>query len=99
MNGIPFEARQPGSEYRLANRPDDERTRVLSAFREYFNLCSEEKWLHDNRKLDRSTWQVWVRTMQVVAQFPCFVVEPAIAKTTTTETLDESADSPARTSR
>lgn len=72
MNGIPFEARQPGSDYRLAYRPDDERIRVLSAFREYFNLCSEEKWLHDHSKLDRSTWSIWVRTMQVVAQFPCF---------------------------
>ena len=72
MNGIPFEARRPGSDYRLAHRPDEERIRVLSAFREYFNLCSEEKWLHDHRRLDRSTWSVWVRTMQVVAQFPCF---------------------------
>jgi hypothetical protein len=40
MSGIPFEARQPGSGYRLASRPDDERIRVLGAFREYFNLCS-----------------------------------------------------------
>ena len=43
MGRIPFEARQPSSGYRLASRPDRERTRVLSAFREYFNLCSEEK--------------------------------------------------------
>ena len=73
MDGIPFEARQPGSGYRLAHQPRDEQTRVLSAFREYFNLSSEEKWLHEHRKIDRATWNMWVRSMQVVAQFPCFV--------------------------
>lgn len=72
MDGIPFEARQPGSTYRLTHRPDDERIQVLSAFRGYFNLCSEEKWLYDHRKIDRPTWNIWMRSMQVVAQFPCF---------------------------
>lgn len=72
MDGIPFEARQPGSAYRLASRPDEERIRVLSAFRGYFNLCSEEKWLYEHRKIDRATWRIWVRSMQVIAQFPCF---------------------------
>jgi hypothetical protein len=72
MNSIPFEARQPGSSYRLATRPDDERIRVLSAFREYFNLCSEEKWLYEHRKIDGATWDMWVNSMKIVAQFPCF---------------------------
>jgi hypothetical protein len=72
MNSIPFEARQPGSSYQLGSRPDRERTRVLAAFREYFNLCSEEKWLHDHRKIDHATWEIWVRGMQVVANFPSF---------------------------
>lgn len=72
MNSIPFEARQPDSSYRLASRPEKERIRVLAAFREYFNLCSEEKWLHEHRKIDRATWEIWVRGMQVVAQFACF---------------------------
>jgi hypothetical protein len=72
MKAIPFEARQPGSSYRLASRPDGERIRVLSAFREYFNLCSEEKWLYEHRKIDRATWDMWVNSMQIVALFPCF---------------------------
>jgi len=72
MSDIPFEARQPGSAYRLASRPDDERIRVLGAFREYFNLCSEEKWLYEQRKIDRAIWNMWVSSMQIVAQFPCF---------------------------
>ena len=72
MGSIPFEARQPGRAYRLASRPEDERIRVLGAFREYFNLCSEEKWLYKHRKIDHATWEIWVKSMRAVAQFPCF---------------------------
>jgi hypothetical protein len=72
MKAVPFEARRPGSDYRLASRPSDERTRVLEAFRDYFNLCSEEIWLHHHHRIDHSTWHVWERGMRQVARFPCF---------------------------
>jgi len=72
MNGVPFEARRPGSEYQLDSRPTEEQARVLSAFREYFNLCSEEMWLHEHRRIDRATWRIWERGMQQVARFPSF---------------------------
>jgi len=73
MNEVPFEARQPGSGYRLTSRPDDERTRVLEAFREYFNLCSEEMWLYKHRRIDRETWNIWEQGMRQVARFPSFL--------------------------
>lgn len=73
MNEVPFEARQPDSGYRLASRPEDERTRVLGAFREYFNLCSEEMWLHEHHRIDRQTWSVWEHGMHQVARFPSFL--------------------------
>jgi hypothetical protein len=73
MNEVPFEARQPGSGYRLASRPEDERIRVLGAFREYFNLCSEEMWLHKHRRIDHETWSVWEQGMRQVARFPSFL--------------------------
>jgi hypothetical protein len=73
MRGVPFDARRPGSNYRLASRSNDERIRVLEAFREYFNLCSEEIWLHDRGRIDNDTWKVWERGMQQVAMFPCFL--------------------------
>jgi hypothetical protein len=72
MNGVPFEARRPGSEYRLSLQPAGERDSVLSAFREYFNLCSEEMWLYEHRRIDRATWRIWERGIQQVAQFPSF---------------------------
>ncbi len=72
MNGLPFEARRPGSKYQLNLQPKDERDRVLSAFREYFNLCSEEMWLYAHRRIDRATWRIWERGIQQVARFPSF---------------------------
>ena len=73
MRGVPFDSRRPGSNYRLASRPNDERIRVLEAFREYFNLCSEEIWLHDQGRIDNDTWKVWERGMRQVAMFPYFL--------------------------
>ena len=43
MKDMPYEAREPGSGYRLASQSKDERRRVLAVFREYLNICSEEK--------------------------------------------------------
>ncbi len=72
MNGVPFEARRPGSDYQLDSRPAEEQARVLSAFRDYFNLCSEEMWLHEQHRIDKATWRIWERGMQQVARFPSF---------------------------
>jgi hypothetical protein len=72
MNGLPFEARKPGSKYTLASLSEEEQIRVLGVFRQYFNLCSEESWLHQHRRIDHATWEVWERGMQQVARFPCF---------------------------
>lgn len=73
MHDLPFEARRPGSEYRIAVLPVNERASVLSAYREYFNICSEEIWLHQRRRIDHATWAVWEKGMQQVARFPCFI--------------------------
>ena len=72
MRDMPYEAREPGSGYRLTSQPKDERHRVLAVFREYLNLCSEEKWLYDHRRVDRPTWNIWKYGMQDVARFPSF---------------------------
>jgi hypothetical protein len=72
MNGLPFEARRPGSDYKLDSRPAEEQARVLTAFRDYFNLCSEEMWLHEQHRIDNATWRIWERGMRQVARFPSF---------------------------
>jgi len=73
MAQLPFEARRPASGYRLDDVPPAERTAVLSAFREYFNLCSEEWWLQQSQRIDKATWEVWKLGMKEVARFPTFV--------------------------
>ena len=72
MHDLPFEARRPGSDYRIATLSPEERALVLGAYREYFNICSEEIWLHQRGRIDHATWAVWEKGMQQVARFPCF---------------------------
>lgn len=72
MQNMPYAAREPGSGYQLASQPEEESRRVLTIFREYLNLCSEEKWLHDKNRIDGPTWKIWEQGMQDVARFPPF---------------------------
>lgn len=72
MRDMPYEARDPDGDYKLASQTKDERHRVLAIFREYLNLCSEEKWLHDHRRIDHPTWSIWEYGMRDVARFPSF---------------------------
>ena len=72
MQSMPYAAREPGSGYRLAAQSEEERRRVLTVFREYLNLCSEEKWLRDRKRIDGPTWKIWEQGMLDVARFPPF---------------------------
>jgi hypothetical protein len=72
MAQVPYEARRPGSSYSLVKAPVEERISVLSAFREYFNLCSEELWLHSIGRIDGKTWIVWRLGIRQVMDFPCY---------------------------
>lgn len=72
MRNMPYEAREPGSGYRLASRSTEERYRVLAVFREYLNLCSEEEWLHDQKRIDNHTRKIWECGIRDVARFPPF---------------------------
>jgi len=72
MDALPLEARRPGGDYQLSSKTDEERDQVFGIFRDYFNLCAEEMWLRQHRRIDRATWQIWERGMQQVALFPPF---------------------------
>lgn len=72
MARMPFEARTPRSGYSLDDVSPAERRAVLSIFRDYFNLCSEELWLADAGRIDKKTWSVWKLGIKQVAEFPSF---------------------------
>jgi hypothetical protein len=72
MAEVPYAARRPGSGYRLDKVAMQERIDVLSAFRDYFNLCSEELWLHSIGRIDAKTWQIWRLGIRQVMEFPCY---------------------------
>ena len=59
IDRLPPSVRVPGDFLKLSDLPPPERERILSALRQYFNLCSEEHYLAEQRVLDRKTWGIW----------------------------------------
>jgi hypothetical protein len=72
MSDLPFEARRPGSPFDIHALREEERTQVLQVMRSYFNLCSEELYLHQKGRIDSDTWEVWTEGTAEVMRFPCF---------------------------
>ncbi len=72
MARMPFEARRPASAYDLESVESAEREAVLSSFRDYFNMCSEELWLASSGRIDKATWKLWRMGMREVVSFPSF---------------------------
>ena len=72
MAMLPFDARHPHSDFRLADVSEEERNDFLKTYRDYFNLCWEEWWLREKKKIDEATWAVWVEAMRQTMDFPCF---------------------------
>ena len=69
---LPAEARDPVSDFKLNDLDTAERHRVLNAARMYINMCSEEHYLHDKRKIDHETWNIWVLGMRDAFRLPWF---------------------------
>ena len=40
------------------------------AFRKYFDLCSQEWWLHHTGKIENRVWHVWARGMADIVNTP-----------------------------
>lgn len=67
---LPSESRHPGSSFSLATLPPDQRDEVINTARAYLNLCSEEFYLHNRRKIDHDTWDIWRAGMRTTLQLP-----------------------------
>lgn len=70
MAGIPADLRRPGGHVVLSDLAEDKRQLVVSAFRDYFNMCSEEMWLKSSDRVDAATWKVWHAGMCEMARLP-----------------------------
>ena len=51
--------------------PDDDE-HFRHTMRRYFNLCAEEFYLQDAKKLDSATWKIWRQGIRDSMQLPCF---------------------------
>lgn len=72
IDSMPEEARLPKSSWSLASLAVDERKSLTVSLRHYFNLCSEEFYLHKHRRIDRETWRIWTRGMAIYMSLPAF---------------------------
>jgi hypothetical protein len=67
---LPSEARRPGGTFAFAELHPCEQGRVLNVARAYFNLCSEEYYLHTRGRIDDATWEIWRDGMIEVLRAP-----------------------------
>jgi len=59
MASMPFEARRVSAAREVSPLKEHVREFVLTAMRRYFNLCSEELYLHQRGSIDDETWNIW----------------------------------------
>lgn len=50
-----------------------EKDKIMGLMRAYFDLCSEEYYLHKTGKIDRKTWSLWEKGLVFTARLPTFV--------------------------
>jgi len=60
---MPTAARALKDDVSLSSLPQSERAATLNAFRLYFNLCSEEFYLSEEKVLRKPTWRIWRREL------------------------------------
>jgi len=71
--GMPFKTRQASDAPRSLDGLDcDERQLVLNAMRNYFNLCSEELFLKDEKLIAGKAWKIWFTGMKDCTKEPYF---------------------------
>lgn len=51
----------------------EDRECLIGAMREYFNLCSEELFLHHQGWIDDAAWEIWEQGMKDRKKEPYFV--------------------------
>jgi hypothetical protein len=59
MVNLPFEAVGLGEPAELSTLAEDQQKAVIRGMRRYFNLCSEELYLHQKKRVDDETWGIW----------------------------------------
>lgn len=72
MEPIPFDARQSQGAYDLNILLVADRAAILNAMRRYFNLCSEELFLHSKGRIDDQLWEIWRRGIESVTVLSAF---------------------------
>lgn len=72
MADLPFEARTPNGHFRVEDLSASCRQDFFSTYRDYLNICWEEKWLADKDRIDMETWKLWKESIHQTMDFPGF---------------------------
>lgn len=59
VHDLPVVARDPKLDLTLNDFNGEDQDRLVTFARGYFNLCSEEHFLHDKNRIDHDTWRIW----------------------------------------
>ncbi|OHB19944.1 MAG: hypothetical protein A2666_03785 [Parcubacteria group bacterium RIFCSPHIGHO2_01_FULL_47_10b] len=59
-------------DFSLAKLKESERPHILKYLRVYFDLCSEEYFLHRKGHLDEDVWKEWCEGMRILFSRPAF---------------------------
>jgi hypothetical protein len=72
LDSLPEEARVPEGSVDPEALLPDERRRLLISLRRYFNLCSQEFYLRNRKRIDTETWRIWESGIRATMRLPTF---------------------------
>jgi hypothetical protein len=72
LDSLPEEARTPDESLDPNGLAAPERRMLLVSLRRYFNLCSEEFYLRERKRIDAETWRIWESGMRATMRLPTF---------------------------
>lgn len=62
---------------------------ALPIFFHYFDLCNEQKYLHDQKRIDKSTWKEWEEGIRENLKRPAFAQAWQLIATRVPDSFDQ----------
>jgi hypothetical protein len=69
---LPAAARSRRGGFDTTTLSPAERVQLTNVVRGYLNLCSEEYWLYQKKRIDRGTWDIWKLGIIDTVKLPWF---------------------------
>lgn len=70
VGSLPGEVFSPS--FRIGETGSEAQEQIICELRKYFDMCSEEHWLHSHGRLDLEVWTEWESGMEHLMSRPAF---------------------------